>query len=53
MRTRRFLILPEEKGSNGTSETTSSFDELIDVIAVNCVFEVGARSTLGYADFCP
>ena len=50
MRTRRFLILPEEKGSKGTWETNSSFDELINVVAVNYVFEAGARYTFVYAE---
>ena len=49
MRTKRFLILPEEKRSKGTWETTSSFDEIIDIVAVNYVFEVGERSTLHFA----
>ena len=53
LRTKCFLILPEQKGSNGTWEATSPFDELIDVIAVNCVFEVGARSTFRYAKLNP
>ena len=50
MRTRRFLLLSEEEGSNGTWEATSSFDELIDVVAVNCVFEVGARYTFAFSE---
>ena len=50
MRTRRFLILPEEKGSKGTWETASSFDEVIDIVALNCVFEVGEGSTFAFAE---
>ena len=53
MRTRRFFILPEEKDSKGTWETTSSFDEVIDIVAVNYVFEVGERSTPTKAEFIP
>ena len=45
MRTKRFLILPEEKRSKGTWETTSSLDEVIDSVALNCVFGVIERST--------
>ena len=44
--TTRFLISPEDKGSKETWETTSLFDDVIDVIAV---FEVGGRTTLHYA----
>ena len=50
MRTRRFLLLPEENGSKGAWETTSSFDEVIDVVAVSCVFEAGARYTFAFAE---
>ena len=50
MRTRRFLLLPEEKGSKGSWETTSSSDEVIDVVAANCVFEAGARYTFAFAE---
>ena len=50
MRTRCFLILPEEKESKGTWETPSSFDVLIDFVAVICVFEVGARYTFVYVE---
>ena len=54
MRTRRFLILPEEKGSKGTWETISSLDEVIDIVALNCIFEVGERSTfeLNWQCYC-
>ena len=44
--TTRFLISPEDKGSKETWETTSLFDDVIDVIAA---FEFGERITLHYA----